>query len=871
MANKFSKWLGQNKLNVAFTAPDIASLAKGEDKLKSIKNIIVNLAFGTQIMHLMMSKAWGGMSKGLKSVISDTGSLKAAMDKLTKMQGLQKIFTPLVGGAAAAKTEVAKLVNLAASKGIGFDSLADAASNMRTLSRGAKGTAEDLDGLIDLSKATGASLEKLADGVGGVSAAMQSGGSIEGYIESLREAGGVTDIAAKSLVELQQNGGTTAQVMDKLAASMRQVAESGKTQTKTIDEVNRSYDSAQEKLKASVGSPWIAAEIRNTEIWAEVIKAVTPALAAVSNVLQTVYGSVVATGTAIAKFAVDTGIANALIYIFGAALAIVPPILAAIGAFGLAGWLSKGAAAFGLTTAKCQTCAAWLDKVTAGFIKASYASRVLAIGMRVLDAAMMVMKWMTIIALVADLAGMIFNLFQKSGQYQEQVNDLANASQQLNDKLRDQINHIETLADKYEALSAAMKASEAATAEYEKAKAEGKPAEVVEQLRRNMIKSQRTVQLARNVNVGENMDVAMANEERARKSAQTERDIAMEKASPEGKAALHEVEAERLGGMAAQGAAETTEREKTARARMSLAEQRLSRAKGSNMSDLDAADLRLLGESGSKQDQADAILQQVAQAKDGKGAFAGEDAAKLQQRKIAATALKKEGKRLEDESISNRDAGRKEGETAAAMKRELGLTNALLDASEDVSKSKDVGARLSVQQANADVAAIRAEMVAEEKKYDTGTSRYRSLQQSLNKANTSASEAERDLRVGQQSAERGISNKKAALAGDSDTILSNDAVENFAEQFEKLRPLFGDDMARDMARRDTESTVSLKAQEMSNATAAAAAVSDLAKVGGGGGVENVNSLMKRQIDLSMLIAEYTKKISEKEPGILEIK
>lgn len=874
MANKFTNWLGQNKLNVALSAPDLVSLAKGEDKLKSLKNLILNIAFGTQVLQYAMSKAWGGMSKGLKSVLHSTGSLQAALSKLEKAQGLEKIFTPLVGGAAAARTEVAKLINLAASKDMKFDSVADAASNMRTLSRGAIGSAEDLDVLIDLSKATGASLDALGSSVAGVSQAMQSGESIERYVESLREAGGITDVAARSLITLQQNGGTAAQVMDALGESMKSVTASAAGAAETLDEVNRAYELTQERIKESAGSPWIEAEIESTKAWKAIMDSVAPAIATVSGWLEVVFNGASRFGIVIKTLIADSGILSAAIYILGGALAVLVPVITVIGSLGLVSFLDRGAAAFGLTTARVQTFSKWLDTATRGMISATAAGRVLGFAMKALDVAMAAMKWVMIVTTIAQVIGVIVELFDGTKKTDEEVRKLSQSSDQLNSKLRDQINHVETLAEKYAALNAALDASGAAWAAYNKAKSEGQPEEVVEQLRRNAIKADRTAQLAEQAGVGEDAKKAIEREKTERARAQTEREAAMEKAGPEEKAKLLRAEAARLGGMAAEGGIEIDEKDRTARKVLEIDIEKAKRRKinkGADVSDLNKQQLDIMSASGSRQYRADAILQQVELAKNNQGPFAGESPEKLKSRKNAALILKAEGQRYEEERAGNTDSARKNEEAAIALERELSLKNKLISAEDELSRTREAGTRLQIKQIEASIAALDAQIKQEEDIGRAGGVKHRELEQKKTAANRDLSMSYRDLNLQKMGADRDAGMFKAQLKGDAKEMRRLEAESDFTEEFEKLRPIFGDEEASRRARSITETKVSLRDDAQRQAVAAAAAVSDLARVGGGGGVESVNDLMKQQLNISDLQLKVLQKIEQRDPEIMKLK
>ncbi len=103
MANKFTDFIKKNAAQnasgmggVLLGASAIASIASGESALKVFGNTLKEVIFGMASFKLIGASMFFGMGKGIRSLVSDTGSLQAAIDKLKQIQGLHKLFEPFV-------------------------------------------------------------------------------------------------------------------------------------------------------------------------------------------------------------------------------------------------------------------------------------------------------------------------------------------------------------------------------------------------------------------------------------------------------------------------------------------------------------------------------------------------------------------------------------------------------------------------------------------------------------------------------------------------------------------------------------------------------------------------------------------------------
>jgi len=278
--SKITDWMKNNKANVAFAGLDLPAAVSGEHKLKGMLTLITNLALGTQIWNYQLGKLFSGMGSMVKGLITSTGSLNAAMKKLGDTQAAQKSFTALGVSASGARAEIQKLAKMSAAKGMDFRDVSEATQNLISLSRGAKGTASDMEELIDVSEATGASLQELASNVGEVSAAMRNGDAIDGAIDRLRAIGAISDSSATSLKNLQKAGAGAFSIDEGMNDAMRKNSSGGKG---GVRQAAQDRESASTGLKEAIGKPWVEGDVETTKNYTEALKAITPALASISE------------------------------------------------------------------------------------------------------------------------------------------------------------------------------------------------------------------------------------------------------------------------------------------------------------------------------------------------------------------------------------------------------------------------------------------------------------------------------------------------------------------------------------------------------------------------------------------------------------
>lgn len=573
MAKKITDFLKSNAggaaIGAAFSISDLASLAKGENVLKSIKNIIMNIVLANGAMYYAFGKTFSGLGNMVKGLIVSTGSLNTAMKKLGAAESAQKSFTALGVSAAGAKAEIAKLAKMSSANGLRFEEVSEATQSLIALSRGAMGTADDMERLIDVSKATGASLQGLAENAGAVSEAMRNGSEIDGAIDRLRTMGAISDSAASSLKNLQKAGAGAFSIQAGLDAAMGKKSAGRKD---GLAEVEQQQEAAGKGAQAAAGKPWIEGDIKSTKNYTEALKAMTPIIAQVSSFFASMFAYIGSWTSGLVKwvtsFSLVRGGLAALVYGVTAFAAVLTMVMGTK----FIGWMMSSGSAFGWLSTHVKAAGVGLVRFTGS----ATVARVAVMGM---NAALAVTKWALIAVQAASLflmgfaviGALVSSLAGNTAELAKELDEAARASKDFNDELMLQANNIETLADKHALLQKALKASADAwdavreQRELNDSKWFGASDEDKQKLARKTADAEAIDKSNSKIIAAPVSEIAVKRHEAAKKlsEAQTARELASSRATPEQRAEMDKVESERLAGLAAQGEAEIAQGRQT--------------------------------------------------------------------------------------------------------------------------------------------------------------------------------------------------------------------------------------------------------------------------------------------------------------------
>jgi len=433
----------KGKIGKGIIAFDVANLITAEDKLKALLRLFRDLILMKPVLQTAFAGLFLGMGKSIRALVHDTGSLETALKKLMQIQGLQRMFAPLVGGAAAAKLKVAELVNFAASKNLKLGDVGEAERSLMLMTRGSFSGAAALSTVNDAAQATGNSFTDMADAVGEFSDTLLSGGSIAAATEQLRQMGVVTEADARSMVQLQENSASAGQVFGALTNSLERFSGGAKSAAEDIDNINAAYEAAAANLQNKFASPFVESEVENTKNMTEAMNAVAPSVARVSGYLAILSNGFGTAKTWAAKTAAESkilrGILEGLVYVITGLITVV----SAVAAVGLAVWLiSAASAATGLAAAVIA-----LTGATGGF-----ATALTALGVA-LKVAMLASGIGVLVVLAATVAGVALQLGASADRAAKALQDLARAQNEANAALETQIRNVRTLTERNEVLA----------------------------------------------------------------------------------------------------------------------------------------------------------------------------------------------------------------------------------------------------------------------------------------------------------------------------------------------------------------------------------------------------------------------------------
>jgi hypothetical protein len=465
MANGFQKFIDENTkgpVNKAFLALSIAEIAQAENKTKALLRVLRDMLLFKPLIAIGMAGAFSAMSKSIRALVHDTGSLRAALEKLKTVQGLHRTFAPFVGGINAAKLKVAELVNFSARNNLELKGVAAAEHSLQELTHGAYAGAEALMVIADAGAASGNGIDATAEAVGGFYAALRGGQPITNAAETLRSMGIVTDEVANELVGLQQQGRTNAEVFDALTKRLKEHKGALAGMKGDLAEVEKRYEAAGDALKEKFGEPFTQSEIENTKNMADAMIAVAPLVERVAPFLEKLTGGFSTAASAVAKWAAAN---EPLVSTLGNLVKIgttMVGVFSAVATIGIATWL--------------LTAAGGAATMATAFVAATGATGVLATAVmtlgRVAQGAMIATGLGLLITLAATAYGVYMNFANAAERAAEAQEKVRKAHDETNRAMEKQIQNARNLREQHEAVAKAAQNTAAAYREFQDALAD---------------------------------------------------------------------------------------------------------------------------------------------------------------------------------------------------------------------------------------------------------------------------------------------------------------------------------------------------------------------------------------------------------------
>ena len=486
----------QGALGGLGVASDLSALAKSDNKLKAIYVTLKNLIVGVPLFQAAIVAAFTAMNKGIKSLLLDTGSLDAALRKLSQIRGLEKSIAPFVGGLKEAKQRVAELLVMTKSSNFKFEQFGTAAQTLMVFTRGLYSSSTALNTVADAAADTHNNLTDVASAVGDFYSAMRNGQPIDSAADSLRQMGLITQQDASYLDKLSASGAGATRMANTLneALARHHGGQARSLRSNNPEDVAARSGKAVTAAQEAFGSPFAEKDVSNTKNYIAALQAITPVIASVARFFAILTTQFNTTYSWFVKIAAQSPMLSGALGGLAKGLGMIVTVSAAIAGTMLLGWIGKATALTmgytgaaksfylaGMMVGKAEALMSamglsWImtgrtaTAVTTGL---SVALRVLAGATVLVEVVSGFMAIVAVISAVVAAASGLLNVFQgighalgiytgQSKQAEKATREMAAAFDEANKKIKEQIAAITDLASRHAALGAALDAVQAA-------------------------------------------------------------------------------------------------------------------------------------------------------------------------------------------------------------------------------------------------------------------------------------------------------------------------------------------------------------------------------------------------------------------------
>jgi hypothetical protein len=456
MANGFKQFIKDNHGGVGGAAfaglTAISNLSGTDSKLKGLLKTLRDLALIKFTWTTALASSFGGLTKAVRGLVKDTGSLQAALDRLSSVQKLTRTFNGLTGSMEQAKQKVASLMKLSGGQGkvFSFEQWGRAAQGLQVFTRGAYAGTEALKTIGDAAAATGNSLEDTGDAVGSLYDALRNGQPIEGAVEKMRQMGLISSENADSLDLMAQSGASVDQVFSQVTATLAKHNDGMKDLSATVEGVTARFAKAKQTLAEGVGEAWTDEEVENTQNAAEALENITPSLVRVSSFYAKLSGGISTVQSWLIKQATAIPGVGKAFETLANGIGIVTAALTALAVVGLPAAI-KGLNL--LINEGGTQLTAKLLQMGVGFTAASRGVGIFTTALRAMTIAGGVLVAITAIT---ALVGAVINFAKEGDKAAKDAEDFATGLQKGTNALKARIDAVHTLTEKNEALAASI-------------------------------------------------------------------------------------------------------------------------------------------------------------------------------------------------------------------------------------------------------------------------------------------------------------------------------------------------------------------------------------------------------------------------------
>ena len=490
MATSFKDFVKQNAtgMNLAGAAlGNIGDLTGEGTKLKGILKTLRDMVIFTAIWKTTLAGAFIGLSSVVKNLARDIGSIDAAMKRLAAVKFYSNQLAPLVGGIAAARSKLADLTAFSKKFNLPIGEVVAAQRALIIFGKGALVSGESLDKVRGIARAAGVGIDQAAMAYAGFHQALAGGAPVEDASRALAEMGVVSAQAVREARRLQETGGSVSDVMKVIKNSMDQASSAASDTADQLGDLEGKLAAAKEAMSANFGKNFLASEEAQAKSAAIVIKNLTPVVDTLGRTFAVIAGAgkgfinfILETLTAIPGLSTAVGFFTKVLVLAVATLSAfnVVPAIKAIST--LVSVLYGGARALNLLTLAyklnlmanqatmgvyAQTVAgnklaAFAYKIYAAALHlASTATAILgnaslsaAAKVKALTAAMLTSP-LFVIALFLLAAAALWQYMESCNAAAEAMAELNAANKEVSDSLARQIHNIKTMSDAQDALA----------------------------------------------------------------------------------------------------------------------------------------------------------------------------------------------------------------------------------------------------------------------------------------------------------------------------------------------------------------------------------------------------------------------------------
>ena len=293
MANGVGNGLGKINESLKGTRSDMAltilAAATAENKFKAIGQAVKDIAIWRMIGPLgIVLGITSGIVVGFRSIVRETGSLEAALRRLSSLQGLRDQFTGLVGGLTQARQRVAELVQFSDRFNQSLERVGKGGRSLEVLTRGTFSTGRALEMVGNSAADSGNKFDAVAEAVGGFNQALRSGESVAGASEQLREMGVISGSAADRIRALEESGGSMSSIWGVVVGELEKADGAMKRHATSVDGVNSRYARAKEVMSEKFGEPFTEAELATLKNTSAILERMSPVAGRLASSMATI-------------------------------------------------------------------------------------------------------------------------------------------------------------------------------------------------------------------------------------------------------------------------------------------------------------------------------------------------------------------------------------------------------------------------------------------------------------------------------------------------------------------------------------------------------------------------------------------------------